>query len=559
MVIKISRNLLIIFLLFVIALGGALAFEYFQQPMEHFRLATTTSTYDSGLLDYLTPIFETKHNVKVDVVSVGTGQAIEIARRGDADMVLVHAKELEEVFVRDGYGVHRVGVMYNDFVIIGPTSDSAGIKGIMNVTEAFMKVAESGAEGKAVFISRADKSGTNLLELKIWAQAGMYPSNSTCVWYWEAGAGMGTVLRMANEKRAYTLTDRGTWLSFKSQLTNLAVLVENDEILLNPYGAIPVNPERHPQSNFRMAVSFVKFLISEEGQKLIADFKKEGGTLFIPMARNFKLAQTLGFPNQEQEVAWYDAQIASSVMDLSHSSNPVLEGFFKAMELIISLNPEVLSITLLSLRVSGTAVLLGSIVSVPLGAFLGLRGFKGKRPLLNLINVLSRNIVNTFMGLPPVVVGLTVYLLLSVSGPLGPLQLLYTPTAMIIAQLIMVIPIITGVTMSAVGSVDKAVRERAFSLGATEWQTALIVLREARMGLLTAIVAAFGAAISEVGGIMIVGGNIRWSTRVLTTAIVYETELGEFGVAIALGIILLSLAFVVNFALTYLQLKGVGR
>lgn len=556
---KTSRTLLIIVLLLAIALGGVLAFEYFRQPMEHLRLATTTSTYDSGLLDYLTPIFETKHTVKVDVVSVGTGQAIEIARRGDADMVLVHAKELEESFVRDGYGVHRVGVMYNDFVIIGPMSDPAGINGMMNATEAFMKVAESGAEGKAVFISRADKSGTNLLELKIWARTGIHPSNSTYVWYWEAGASMGTVLRMANEKQAYTLTDRGTWLSFKRQLINLTVLAENDEILLNPYGAIPVNPEKHPQRNFRMAVAFVKFLISEEGQKLIADFKKKGETLFMPLARNFKLAHALGFLNQEQEVAWYDAQTTFSVMNFSHSSNPVLEGFFKAMELIISLNPEVLSITLLSLRVSGTAVLLGSIVGVPLGAFLGLRGFRGKRPLLSLINVLSRNIVNTFMGLPPVVVGLTVYLLLSASGPLGPLQLLYTPTAMILAQLIMVIPIITGVTMSAVGSVDKAIRERALSLGATEWQTALIVLTEARMGLLTAIVAAFGAAISEVGGIMIVGGNIRWSTRVLTTAIVYETELGEFGVAIALGIILLSLAFVVNLALTYLQLKGVRR
>jgi len=558
MVMKTSRTPLIIVLLLAIALGGVLTFEHFRQPMEHLRLATTTSTYDSGLLDYLTPIFETKYNVKVDVVSVGTGQAIEIARRGDADMVLVHAKELEEAFVRDGYGAHRVGVMYNDFVIIGPVSNPAGING-MNATEAFMNVAESGAEGKAIFISRADKSGTHLLELKIWAQTGIHPSNPTYAWYWEAGAGMGTVLRMANEKQAYTLTDRGTWLSFKRQLTNLTVLVENDEILLNPYGAIPVNSEKYPQRNFRMAVAFVNFLISEEGQKLIADLKREGENLFIPMARNFKLAHTLGFPNQEQEVAWYDAQITSSVMNLSHSSNPVLEGFFKAMELIISLNPEVLGITLLSLRVSGTAVLLGSIVSVPLGAFLGLRGFKGKRPLLSLINVLSRNIVNTFMGLPPVIIGLTVYLLLSASGPLGPLQLLYTPTAMIIAQLIMVVPIIIGVTMSAVGSIDKAIRERALSLGATEWQTALIVLREARMGSLTAMVAAFGAAISEVGGIMIVGGNIRWSTRVLTTAIVYETELGEFGVAIALGIILLSLAFVVNLALTYLQLKGERR
>ncbi|MFB0567373.1 MAG: ABC transporter permease [Candidatus Bathyarchaeia archaeon] len=190
---------------------------------------------------------------------------------------------------------------------------------------------------------------------------------------------------------------------------------------------------------------------------------------------------------------------------------------------------------------------------------LGWRGFRGKKPVVNLVNILSRNVVNTFMGLPPILVGLVVYLIFSSSGPLGPLELLPSPTAMIIAQLIMVIPIIAGITMSSVGSVDKAVREKALSLGATEWQTMFIVLREARTGILTAMVAAFGAAISEVGGIMIVGGNIRWYTRVLTTAILYETELGNFGLAIALGLVLLSLAFVVNSILTYLQLKGVKR
>jgi len=522
---------------------------------------------------------------------------------------------------------------------------------------------------KALFISRADRSGTNLLELKIWAQIGVHPSNSTYAWYLEAGASMGTVLRMANEKRAYTLTDRGTWLSFKKQLTNLAVLVENDSTLFNPYGVILVSPERYPQRNFKTAVAFIKFLISEEGQKLIEDFKKGGEALFMPIARNFELAHSLGFSSQEQEVAWYDAQASpatnfpqplerlrlatttstyeSGLLDyltpvfetrynvkvdiISVGTGQALEiarrgdadlvlvhareleeafvrngygvhrvgvmyndfiiigpisdpagirgmtnatgafmkiaetgaaetnPFLKAMELIISIDPEVLAITFLSLQVSGTAVLLGSIVSILLGAFLGLKSFRGKRPLISFINVLSRSTVNTFMGLPPVVVGLVVYLLLSSSGPLGPLQLLYTPTAMIAAQLIMVIPIITGVTMAAVGGVDKAIWERALSLGATEWQTALTVLREARMGLLTAIVAAFGAAISEVGGIMIVGGNIRWSTRVLTTAIVYETELGNFEVAMALGIVLLALAFVVNLALTYLQVKGVKR
>ncbi len=220
---------------------------------------------------------------------------------------------------------------------------------------------------------------------------------------------------------------------------------------------------------------------------------------------------------------------------------------------------EILNITLLSLRVSGTAVLIGASIGVPIGTILGLGRFKGKQTLMHFVNITLRSIVNTFMGLPPVVVGLVVYLLLTSSGPLGPLGLLYTPTAMIITQLIMAVPIITGVTMSAVGSVEKSIREKALSLGATDRQAAWAVLREARMGVLTAIIVAFGAAISEVGGIMITGGNIRWITRTLTTAIVVETNLGNFDLAISLGLILLSMAFIINLVLTIIQLRGPKR
>lgn len=231
--------------------------------------------------------------------------------------------------------------------------------------------------------------------------------------------------------------------------------------------------------------------------------------------------------------------------------NPILEGLVKALWLLVSLDPEVYSIMFLSLRVSGFAVIIGAALSIPCGATIALRDFRGKRFLMS--------IINTLMGLPPVVVGLLVYLLLSTSGPLGPFQLLYTPTAMIIAQLIMVIPIITGVTVSAVSAVDKGVREKALSMGATGWQLTVTILREAKIGLLTAVIVSFGAAISEVGAVMIVGGNIRWITRVLTTAIVFETELGEFGIALALGIVLLLLAFVINWVLTQLQWSGLRR
>jgi len=231
--------------------------------------------------------------------------------------------------------------------------------------------------------------------------------------------------------------------------------------------------------------------------------------------------------------------------------NLILEGIVKAFWLIVSFDREVYEIMFLSLRVSGIAVLIGSLLGVPSGATIGLKEFFGKRFLVS--------IVNTFMGLPPVVVGLLVYLLLSTSGPLGAFQLLYTPEAMIMAQLIMVIPIVMGVTISSVSSIGKAIREKALSLGATNWQITLKVLKEARLGILTALIVSFGAAISEVGAVMIVGGNIRWATRVLTTAIVFETELGEFGLAIALGLILLLLAFVINWALTYLQWSGLRR
>ncbi|MEM2893989.1 MAG: ABC transporter permease [Candidatus Bathyarchaeia archaeon] len=220
---------------------------------------------------------------------------------------------------------------------------------------------------------------------------------------------------------------------------------------------------------------------------------------------------------------------------------------------------EVFSVTWLSLRVSGAAVLIGAAIGIPLGAFLGFARFRGKRTVIQVVDIMLKSVVNTFMGLPPVVVGLVVYLLLTSSGPLGFLGLLYTPQAMIITQLIMVVPIITGVTMSAVGSVERVVMERALSMGATESQATWMVLREARGGVLTSIIVAFGAAISEVGGIMITGGNIRWFTRTLTTAIVVETELGNFDLALTLGAILLSIAFTINLVLTLIQLRGIKR
>jgi tungstate transport system permease protein len=226
----------------------------------------------------------------------------------------------------------------------------------------------------------------------------------------------------------------------------------------------------------------------------------------------------------------------------------IIFGIVKAFQLIFSGNPEVLEITFLSIRVSGLATILGSFIGIPLGATIALKKFPGKSLIIS--------IINTLMGLPPVVVGLALYLLLSSSGPMGFLHILYTPEAMILAQLIMVVPIITGVTLSAVSSIDVKVRETAISLGANGlWETR-IILNEARLGIVTSMVVGFGTAISEVGAIMIVGGNLLGYTRALTTAIVLQTSQGAFAEAIALGIILLILAFIVNLFLTLLQIHS---
>lgn len=265
-------------------------------------IATTTSVYNSGLMEYLLPIFESKYNIKVYVIPVGTGRAMEIAKRGSVDLILVHSKDLELDFLNSSYGVHRIGIMYNDFVIVGPMEDPANIVGLNNATEAFRRIAIEGLKGNLTFISRADKSGTHLLELSIWKKLGIDPTNNK--WYLEVGADMGTVLRMANDKKAYTITDRATWLSYK--LSNLKILVENDPDLINPYSCILVNPEKFPNRNYKGAILLIKWLSSDEGQSLIESFKKNDQSLFIPFARNLDIAHKLGYFNQEEEIIWYE-------------------------------------------------------------------------------------------------------------------------------------------------------------------------------------------------------------------------------------------------------------
>jgi tungstate transport system substrate-binding protein len=240
-------------------------------------VASTTSTEQSGLFGFLLPRFTAKTGVQVNVVAVGTGQALDIGRRGDADVVFVHDRPAEDKFMAEGFGVRRFDVMYNDFVVIGPKADPAQIAGGKNVVEAFRKIAAA----KAPFISRGDRSGTNEAELRYWKDADIVVRPTKDSWYREIGQGMGPALNIAASTNAYALSDRGTWLSFKNR-GDLAILVEGDKRLFNQYGVMLVSPEKHPNVKVKEGQAFVDWLISRDGQSAIAEYKIGGQQLFFP-------------------------------------------------------------------------------------------------------------------------------------------------------------------------------------------------------------------------------------------------------------------------------------
>ena len=240
---------------------------------ERLRMSTTTSTENSGLLAVLLPPFEKKYDCKVDVIAVGTGKSLKIGETGDVDVVFVHARSLEDKFVANGYGVNRRDVMYNDFVILGPPDDPAGIRRTSSAPDAFRAIAAKGSK----FISRGDESGTHVKEKEIWASAGIVPKGA---WYVEAGQGMGEVLTMATQLRGYTLSDRGTYIAFRKK-TDLAILRQGDRNLWNPYGIIAVNPKKHPHVKYDLAMKLIDFVTGPEGRSLIAGFKINGEPLFF--------------------------------------------------------------------------------------------------------------------------------------------------------------------------------------------------------------------------------------------------------------------------------------
>ena len=244
-------------------------------------VASTTSTQDSGLFGYLLPLFKAKTGIDVKVVAQGTGQALDTARRGDADVVFVHAKSAEEKFLSEGFGVKRYPVMYNDFILLGPKSDPAGVKGGKDIVAALKAIKAKGAP----FISRGDRSGTHIAELKLWKAADIDIAKDKGPWYKEIGQGMGAALNMASASNSYVLSDRGTWLHFKNR-GDLAILVEGDKRLFNQYGVMLVNPKKHPSVKAELGQQFIDWLVSPEGQKAIAGYKINGDQLFYPNAND---------------------------------------------------------------------------------------------------------------------------------------------------------------------------------------------------------------------------------------------------------------------------------
>lgn len=264
------KKISILLLIFMLLFSSAAAAQ------EVLTVATTTSTENSGLLEELLPPFEEKFGVRVDVVAVGTGAAIELGRNGDADIIFVHAREAEAEFVADGYGINRRDVMYNDFVILGPSADPAELGKAESAAEAMTLIAES----KSEFVSRGDDSGTHKKELSLWESAGITPADR---WYLESGQGMGPSINMADQRQAYILADRGTYLAYSGEI-ELEIVNSGDPELFNPYGIIPVNPAYHSHVNYQLAMAFTGYLTSQQGQNIINNYKRFNEQLFYPSA-----------------------------------------------------------------------------------------------------------------------------------------------------------------------------------------------------------------------------------------------------------------------------------
>jgi ABC-type tungstate transport system permease subunit/ABC-type tungstate transport system substrate-binding protein len=481
------------------------------------RLAITTTTENSGLMSRLNPIFEEQYNAKLDVVVVGSGQAFRLGENGDVDVILVHAPEAEKKFIETGGGVLRTAVMHNKFVLLGPTDDPLRIKNTTSIIEAIALIKDH----NELFVSRGDESGTHKKEQKLWQLANIHEFGSA---YRASGQGMGATLLLSNELHAYTLSDRGTFLAMQDKL-ELSVVHEGDTILHNPYHVIAVNPAKHPHINIELAKQYIEFITSEKVQRLIGEYQINQQQLFHPMMEI--VAEGQAVPNEKVKRRFFTDAIN------------------KSFSLVFHFDKELFLVVWTSLIISLIAVLIASLIAIPLGILVALKLFPGRSFLMS--------ILNTLMALPTVIVGLLLYGLLNRQGLLGEFGLLYTPAAIVLGQSILIIPIIWNLSIAAVNGADPRLRSTCLSLGANLYQQGLIYINEVRFALMAAVVAGFGRAIGEVGVAMMLGGNIAGFTRTMTTAIALETSKGEFEFALALGMMLLLVALVVNIVLQQFQ------
>jgi len=481
------------------------------------RLAITSTTENSGLMSRLNPVFEDQYGVDLDVVVVGSGQAFRLGRNGDVDVLLVHAPQSEKKFIAQEHGLHRTAVMHNEFVLLGPIDDPLQIKNANSIAEAFAQIREH----EALFVSRGDDSGTHKKEQAIWQSASIYKYGSG---HRSSGQGMGATLLLANELSAYTLSDRGTFLAMQNKL-DIEVLYEGEAILHNPYHVIAINPEKHAYINSDLAEKYIEFITSKEAQKVIGEYQINGQNLFHPALEIIAEQQVIA--EEEIERGFF------------------LDAIDKSFSLIFDFDKNLFLVVWTSLRISLMAVIIASIIAIPLGILVALRLFPGRNFLLS--------ILNTLMALPTVIVGLLLYGLLNRQGMLGEFGLLYTSAAMVIGQSILIVPIIWNLSIAAVKGADPRLRITCLSLGANLFQKGMIYINEVRYALMAAIVAGFGRAIGEVGVAMMLGGNIEGFTRTMTTAIALETSKGDFEFALAIGFMLLLVAFVVNIVLQQFQ------
>lgn len=481
------------------------------------RLAITTTTENSGLMSRLNPLFEEQYNARLDVVIVGSGQAFRLGADGDVDVILVHAPEAERKFIQAGDGIQRTAVMHNEFVLLGPVDDPERIKEATSIKQAFTLIKQR----KATFVSRGDGSGTHIKEQKLWKSANIHEYGDS---YHSSGQGMGATLLLANELHAYTLSDKGTFLSMQDKL-DMNIVYEGEAILHNPYHVIAINPEKNSYINNKLASQYIEFITGEEAQGLIGIYQVKQQRLFHPAM---------------------EAATAKRML----SKEKIKRSFFvdaldKSFSLIFNFDKNLFLVVWTSLRISLIAVVIASFIAVPLGILVALKQFPGRSFFLS--------ILNTLMALPTVIVGLLLYGLLNRQGVLGEFGLLYTPAAMVMGQSILIIPIIWNLSIAAVNGADPRLRTTCLSLGANLYQQGLIYINEVRFALMAAIVAGFGRAIGEVGVAMMLGGNIAGFTRTMTTAIALETSKGEFEFALALGMMLLLVALAVNIVLQQFQ------